>query len=105
MSCSAISVTGAGTAEINGIYRRVAKPPLPLFYSKEGSNDTHQLYQLKGVAKFAHFGFAGTQLYTSMYSNTSTIPCGGWRLSGGEAPAPAQLSCADQMVAFEPTVV
>ena len=98
LSCSAISVTGAGTAEINGIYRKTANPTLPLFYSKEGSsNDTYQLYQWNGVSKFAHLGVAGSQLYTNMYSNTSTIPCDGWRLSGGKAPAPAILSCADSL--------
>jgi hypothetical protein len=65
---------------------------LPLFYQKDA---THQLYQLFGVAKFAHYGLAGSQLYVNMFENTTAMPTAGWKLAGGLAPAPAALTCAD----------
>ena len=126
LTCAAIRVRGAGIDAINGLYHKATPPALAssrlrtrknefsdhlfsnlnstdqehgsslrLFYAKDSA---HHLYQLNGTSKFAHFGVSGSQVYTNMFKNTTGLPCGGWRLSGGLAPAPETLTCEDDAV-------
>ena len=123
LTCRTIRVRGAGISAFDGLYHKTTPPStrpgvrknvfsdhlsprrnltghensfgLRLFYAKDSA---HHLYQLNGVAKFAHYGVGGSQVYTNMFQNTTGLPCGGWRLSGGLAPAPDVLTCEDNSI-------
>lgn len=95
MACLAIQVDGAGTTAANGVYQRDTNSGTPVFSKDSG----HQLYAFGDPArwKIAHDGVAGSELYYSRYVNTTMPSVAGWRLHGGQAPAPKPLRCVRRL--------
>lgn len=91
-TCVRLSVTGAGQADVNGIYVRSAQDTSsgePV-YEKDSS---HQLYGYHKQWKLAHYG-VGPVYYFTAPSVRTTVPVMGW--SSGISPNPI-VTCVDEV--------
>merc|ERR1712070_528099 len=89
-TCARLSVSGAGQADVNGIYvRQAATGKGKPLYQKDSS---HQLYAMGTHWKLAHYG-VGPVYYVTAPSDRPTVPVTGW--SSGIQPNPI-VTCVDE---------
>jgi len=88
--CPQFTVTGAGQADVNGIYvkttQAVPSSDLPLFRK----DSSHQLYSIQGMWRLAHYG-VGPVYYSTSVSDDPRVPSATWT---GTSPT-ALVTCSN----------